>query len=1215
MRKILIIIFSIAILLHANLAMAAFTAASPVRANENLHVATISNQYLYAVGDNGAIYQTNDQNNLFADTVQLTRKLSTINENLVAITPLATGFAAAGDKGSIVYTKNNGGLYTTTAPPNGAGNNPFSGGSIVGIIAHSAGNAFYVLNSRGKLWKYTIGSKTWTNADTATGIGNTAMALSSAIRGMTYVNDTYMVCFGDYDGTNNLYRVTLADGAVQGVTVGTAETNIWAMDVTTPTSWTVTGIKTGTNVAYQGTGDLITPANTAAEVIFDTASTHTLSAVDYDNTKSYGMAISRQGEFREISTTVGTAKDSLSGVFINDVVVAFKAGADLKRTFVVGNEGLVKYGNDSCWQQVIFTKDYENAMLAGLGSSTILLDSGTGHYLYKFDDETTPIIETAIPAGASDLRISFNSYSWEPSTLAYRSGSDSIRQVLIRSGKTTPALQTHNDGADTFEDMITFGDNRELVTAYRTTGNVKKIKIGIPAVEIASDGGISLGLKSGANPIQLFKRGGILYALDTNDSNTIKVLVHNDRGTIRMISNPTSTDAPTCHFVKAGASDIQIDLAGNEKLIQMADFPAWVKENTTDFKYLAGFLGENIPINLRGLQAKTALPSPWVTGKSKLSGMFDNVYYTDGNNVWSSELCYAVTKWIKLGSAAAAVGSNGVKDLAGGSRKPLIRDDSAPTPNFYTASSSPFTTADVTATGVAALTNLNSIYSADKDTVYAGGDGGTIYKGTIGTNKASINWTKETTSFIGTYKVREIAGHGNNIFAVYGADGNYMAVKKGPADFSKLNVQINGVDRNDSIISNICAVAEDTVYAFIDSGGVPKALKLMKGTYNVGNINFIPEKDDRPQDLVVSNYAFTADRLTMYAIEKDKASLDLNKLLKLTYDTGNSRWTKVVPDAQIFTNVAGNVITLEDKVYVIAQEGVFCYDGTTLTKLADDIRDNNTGAYTDSWAYGTVLYATTDDNKVYSYNFKSKVKGVDTNAAGKSVRSIAGNEDGQYVVVVGDGNMAEIAKISKKGGGETDSSVWEKTGDSAVVAANPPEKKTRTELAQMYHTPEDIDVCSEVQSFTTSGGIPAATVHVFAFNFTPEINEPLASVTLYKLLPGSSDYATYSRIESAPATPASGTCWFETTAGEALGTGDTLLAGTTYTVFFAIKDGDSTYDADSIVSQITDPTFVGTTSSSSGSGCTMNPVAGFGLEWILLTIAPALITLRSRFKK
>jgi hypothetical protein len=90
-----------------------------------------------------------------------------------------------------------------------------------------------------------------------------------------------------------------------------------------------------------------------------------------------------------------------------------------------------------------------------------------------------------------------------------------------------------------------------------------------------------------------------------------------------------------------------------------------------------------------------------------------------------------------------------------------------------------------------------------------------------------------------------------------------------------------------------------------------------------------------------------------------------------------------------------------------------------------------------------------------------------------------------------------------------------------------------------------------------------------------------------------------------------------------LGGGSQLSPTTTYTIYSVIKNNgnyDMRADDTTGVVRVYDPQVLGTittssSSSSSSSGCVFNPAAGFGLEWLLLLLAPAIGIIRSRFKK
>lgn len=99
-----------------------------------------------------------------------------------------------------------------------------------------------------------------------------------------------------------------------------------------------------------------------------------------------------------------------------------------------------------------------------------------------------------------------------------------------------------------------------------------------------------------------------------------------------------------------------------------------------------------------------------------------------------------------------------------------------------------------------------------------------------------------------------------------------------------------------------------------------------------------------------------------------------------------------------------------------------------------------------------------------------------------------------------------------------------------------------------------------------------------------------------------------------------GNWWLsETQGGAAIAQDQPLDPMKTYFVTVAIADNGG-YDLHPTGGIIFDPSLLcaytpAVGSSSSSTGCVFNPTAGFGLEWLLLLIAPALGIIRSRIKK
>ena len=135
----------------------------------------------------------------------------------------------------------------------------------------------------------------------------------------------------------------------------------------------------------------------------------------------------------------------------------------------------------------------------------------------------------------------------------------------------------------------------------------------------------------------------------------------------------------------------------------------------------------------------------------------------------------------------------------------------------------------------------------------------------------------------------------------------------------------------------------------------------------------------------------------------------------------------------------------------------------------------------------------------------------------------------------------------------------------------------------------------------------------------------VSKLKFLKMIEGTNSNSTmaFTYKPSAATTPADGHWWFEDRGTNAyIASNGQLTANGNYYLYYAIKDQTATagFDRDTAAGSITDPaalfSFSGSTSSSSSdSGCVLNPAAGFGLEWLLLLAAPLLAVLRNKFRK
>lgn len=142
----------------------------------------------------------------------------------------------------------------------------------------------------------------------------------------------------------------------------------------------------------------------------------------------------------------------------------------------------------------------------------------------------------------------------------------------------------------------------------------------------------------------------------------------------------------------------------------------------------------------------------------------------------------------------------------------------------------------------------------------------------------------------------------------------------------------------------------------------------------------------------------------------------------------------------------------------------------------------------------------------------------------------------------------------------------------------------------------------------------------FTFQFPMNgVGDKISNLRLYKVFPTAAK-TVRSFTYATTATPAvEGSWWISTATADGYMNENSVLApAVDYFVNYVVKDNGN-YDVNGNAKFLTDPVVLGSvptsSSSSSSSGCVFNPAAGFGLEWLLLMLAPMVAIVRSRFKK
>ncbi|OEU71460.1 MAG: hypothetical protein BA863_18585 [Desulfovibrio sp. S3730MH75] len=200
---------------------------------------------------------------------------------------------------------------------------------------------------------------------------------------------------------------------------------------------------------------------------------------------------------------------------------------------------------------------------------------------------------------------------------------------------------------------------------------------------------------------------------------------------------------------------------------------------------------------------------------------------------------------------------------------------------------------------------------------------------------------------------------------------------------------------------------------------------------------------------------------------------------------------------------------------------------------------------------------------------------------------------------------------------------WALTGGGTTMLSANTTAYSQTALrTQWTGIPSNFTPLTDVKGFNgTIAGVQdnaEAPVITLQYGMTG-IGDKVANLRLYKVL-GTSAKSVRGFSYAGSATPTNvGSWWISTAVADGYLNSQSVLApGVEYYVNYVIQDNNGSFDSNAAALAITDPVVLGsvpTSSSSSSSGCVFNPAASFGLEWLLLMLAPLVAVVRSRFKK
>lgn len=1197
---------------------AAWTSDAPNKLATNITagaVDTTRSEGMVIVGSEGKLYRMSTSSMKGSDPQWSKRAIPVAGDfaDIVYETTTSGFYWAVTETGELVQSSDSAAWNTVEiADP---AKSAIAGKKVVGITACGDGEGdsdIVITTADGVVVYFDQSASSWnvTAADLAG--ENIATAGITGIKALTG-EDGKVVVFGKGGGNgnaNNVYTVTIGSDTVVGFNVENCP-NINDMAIHTKSSWYAVG---DTAAVVKGAQDLSGATANIGVAKLDlkqadgtTAYTGTadLLSVEYNNSSNLGYISGAEGTLFRLSDTTAVAKSSGTTEDLNDVNLVF-SGA-IKRAFASGNNGASMYGSEECWSDISSVTGLPGSgtpsprALISKGSVFYMID-GTTNKLYSSSSPNSAWTEASLaPANGATpnmaARVVIGTTSGGDTYVAqYSSSMDGRSVITYKAGDTTNAPGTSDLGQETPHFAVANFNGEPVLFKARGAS--------FAARDLASTSGIFMGAGTGlTGEIQsLAASTNGLYAVDKATKTTVYARVQSP-GNTETLDLSKSEVGPGWTAV----SVITTYLADNGNVTADKLFPVTggVVLVTSDGKLHLITDQADADVTSNEIQIKALdCPATDVDAASKVrdvSGSATNMavafnpggatdpevwHYTEGGS------------WERYEDVENSLGISDIAGIAASGTKIAIYDYDElgySTGNSYT-----------TAVPDGALpvgTKISSVFNATKSEIYVGGQDGLLYNGTLKEGASSIAWKEKryNDSFFGSYDLTKITGAGDKVFAAYGSFGSDLAWKDLTAtEWTQLSKSSGSV----GTINDMQAIDSSIIYFASASNG------FVKGTVDSGSnqIAYTQQSVSGAGSIPGSLAALSAiDSDTVYAIAT-------SKLYKLSSPSGD-QWTLDIINITNTETLNDIVAVSSDEIYAVGDNGYAVkYDGSSATNLP---AITGTPKLTSCWAQKGFLYTTDDAGKVHTYNANTNGWTTETVRSGVELADISGSAKGEYLLAVGADSTSYLNEISggsdsEDGGGSKDSSVSPNTDDSAVVSSETPVKRTPDVLAKTYGTPSDMAVVSEVQQFTTTGGVTSGSTHTFTFNFTPTENYDFNNVILYKLK-AAGDNLTYRRLGAAPATPASGDFWITTSTGGAVGPGDTLVSGTTYAVYFALADG-SPYDDDNVDGKITDPAVLGTISSGGSSGCVFNPAQTLGLEWLMLAFAPVAAFFRSRFK-
>ncbi len=1169
----------------SSFAFAAWTPDAPTKLGTNLSgIAMDATDGLVAVGDDGKAYHMTKakMESTTAADVDWAPVYPPASTNFVGVAHDGAAFWAATSNGTIVTSAN--GITWTVSPLSAAARAAITGKTVVGIACPEDGGApgdVVVVTNDGGVAYYDSSDIAWTSA--GANLAGETIATSSSIKGvraLTGTNDAFVV-FGGGGGAN-LYNV--ASGGVLTATLTVTNCPIINdISVQSAALWYAVGDSAKVVRGTTGLGGSGTEGS-AALTISGTGTVPNLLSVKYDNSNTFGYTVGADGSVFRISGTVVTFKtQAVSSANLNGVELV-QAGA-LRRAFAIGNDGASLYGGETFWAAVLTgtTQDATDAPLDPQSilalSSTYYIPNGVDKKLYYSTAPTTswtglatastPTVAEGAIIGATVTAVDYVATKVTPGAAlaqvtVFKSSDGSAALITAAVGVNSPAT------ADYLATLVNGGTTNLYFAGAAATKDVQFIDITSVTASSVQAAANVVGAVTGL--------AGTTNGLYIIDATVVKAMAAGG-GTLVTLPN-AANDWVT-------ASQIETAVATAQKLFQTSDGNLIVIDGAPGVFLVEDSSNAAIATAL----TVTNLNYPVGAGApTSVSGSSTDLVVSTATDVWR----YTSTGWEKYDNLSVTLPKlNNVDGVAssGANVVAMNQDGTATNRGIGYSTGSTFTPAapdtqpDVGST-------INTIYNATSTDIYVGGDNGLLYKGVYSSSTTSFTWTRVTEGILGAKAVNKITGFGTTVFALING-GTEMVMFDGST--------WSAVTNNPPVTyTNLKAASATTLYATA-ANGVNSVYKI---TMVGSTATHTPQGQTSGTITDLTAIDVSADGQTLYAVGSS------NNAYKLTLPATNN-WTVTKITMPGVAPASMYDVTIQDatKIYMVGASGyAVSYDGTTaslLTAPAATILNS-------VWSYETDVFAADSNGQVHQYSTTSSSWTSGTASTGKNIKAVTGSVSSGFLVAGGQDGVLSRTTISSSGGGEDSSEAQPGVGEDAdLITTASATTPTSTTLTTTYNTPS-MTVLGKQQSFTTKA-ITAASTHNFLYTFTPATNMAVNDLKLYKLLSATSSNILFSRMNSAPASATDGVYWITNAASTVIVSGETLTAGTVYTVNFGIKDNGS-YDTSATAGVIQDPVVLGSSSSGS-SGCIFNPAQGISIEWLLMFLVPFVAIIRTRFKR